>query len=164
MSITVMPTSEKTVRRYGRRGRRGRRGRVAVDQVAAGRFASAMYEVRELGAELQAARASGAGIQERRRLHAQVDRELVRAIEAAKSIYEELVRSAGNHYRATADPQARHWKRQLNTALTVRSQHQLAEFADPGVVAPHVVKPPSRAAFGPRQPGLDFDVGEATHR
>jgi hypothetical protein len=161
MSITVMPTSEKTVRRHGRRRRRGR---VAVDQQAAGRFASAMYEVRELGAELEAARASGADIQQRRQLHAQIDRELVQAIEAAKSIYETLVRAVGNHYRATADPQVRHWKRRLNTALTVRSQHQLAQFADPGVVAPGVVKPPSRAAFGPHQPGLDFDVGEAPHR
>lgn len=161
MSITVMPTSEKTVRRIRRRG--GRR-RVAVDQAAAGRYASAMYEVRELAAELELARAAGAGIEERRGLHKQIDRQLVRAVEAASSIYDALTEAAGNRYRATADPQTQRWKRRLNTALTVRSQHQLAQFDDAGVVAPGVVKPPSRAAFGPSQPGLDFDVGAATDR
>ena len=159
MSITVMPTSGKAVRRQNRRRRR-----VDIDEVAAGRYASAMYEVGELGAALDAARASGDGIEQRRRLHAQVDRELVRAIEASMSIYDTLARAAGNRYRASADPLTRLWWRRLATALTIRSQHQLAQFDDAGVVAPAVVAPPSRAAFGPRQPGLDFDVGEATHR
>jgi hypothetical protein len=152
MSIIVTPTSEKAVRR-------GRRRRVAVDHAAAGRYASAMYDVGALGAELEDARGSGASIEERRRLHAQIDQALVRAIEAANSIYDTLSQAAGNRYRASSDPQVRQWKRRLNTALTVRSQHQLAQFDDVGVVAPRVVKPPTRAASGPSQPGLDFDVG-----
>ena len=123
-----------------------------------------MFEVGELGAALDAARASGVGIEQRRRLHAQVDRELVRAIEASMSIYHTLAQAAGNRYRASADPLTRFWWRRLATALTIRSQHQLAQFDDVGVVAPAVVAPPSRAALRPRQPGLDFDVGEAPHR
>lgn len=163
MSITVMPTSEKAVQRRGRwRPGRRRRG-VDVDEVAAGRYAGAMYEVAELGTALDAARASGASLEERRRLHAQVDRELVLAIEASMSIYDTLAQAAGNRYRASADPLTRRWRRRLNTALTIRSQHQLAQFDDIGVLAPSVVAPPSRAAFRPRQPGLDFDVGEPTH-
>lgn len=132
--------------------------RRAVEQEAAARYASAMHTVSAAGDALVAARAAGASIEERRRLHDQVDHELVRAYRAADEMYHRLLTSAGGPLHGDTDPGVVLWKRRLNTALTVRSQHQLAEFDDAGVLTAAVVAPPTRAALGPHQPGLDFEV------
>jgi len=83
---------------------------------------------------------------------------LVRAYGAAEEMYRRLLAIAGGPQHGDTDPGVVLWKRRLNTALTVRSQHQLAEFDDAGVLEPVSVAPPTRAAFGPHQAGLDFDL------
>ena len=138
---------------------RRRAGR--VDASLAATYASAMHAVRILGDELAAAQAVGVDIAERRRLHHRIDQELVRAIQAADSVYHELFEAAGGRHHADADPEVELWNRRLNTALTVRSQHELAEFDDAGAIAPAVAHPPTRAASGPHQAGLDFEVEQA---
>lgn len=138
-----------------------RRRSARADSGLAATYASAMHAVRMLGDELTAARAAGTDVAERRRLHHRIDQELVRAIDAAQSVYRELFEAAGGRHHADADPDVELWNRRLNTALTVRSQHELAEFDDAGVIAPAVAHPLTRAARGPHQAGLDFDVEQA---
>ncbi|MGH8889598.1 MAG: hypothetical protein ACRDV3_07515 [Acidothermaceae bacterium] len=129
----------------------------AIEHEAAARYASAMHSVSAMGDALLAARAAGASISERRRLHARVDQELVRAYGAADEMYHRLLTAAGGPQRGDTDPGVQLWKRRLNTALTVRSQHQLAEIDDAGVLAPAAVAPLTRAAYGPHQAGMDFE-------
>jgi len=135
-----------------------RRRALAGLDTAAADYASAMYAVRTLGDDLVEAQARGAEVAERRSLHARIDHELGRAIAAATFVHDELFEAAGGGYRAGSQPAVALWKRRLQTALTVRSQHQLAEFDDPGAVPPSSVRLRSRAASGPRQAGMDFDI------
>jgi len=81
----------------------------------------------------------------------------VRAYRAADEMYRRLLAAAGGPQHGDTDPGVVLWKRRLNTALTVRSQHQLAEFDDAGVLAPASVVPSTRAAYGPNQAGMDFE-------
>jgi hypothetical protein len=136
--------------------RRKRRRR--VDETVAAHYDSAMYAVRMLGDELVAAAANGASAAQRRLLHARVDHELARAIAAASAIYNYLFETAGGVHHAEVDRDVQLWKRRLNTALTVRSQHQLAAIDDAGVVVPVNARVRSRSAFGPHQAGMDFDA------
>lgn len=130
----------------------------AASQEATARYDSAMYAVSIMGDQLIAARASGATVAERHGLHVRIDEELARAIDACRALYQRLLAAAGGMHHGDTDPEVQRWKRRLNTALTVRSAHQLAEFDDAGVISPSVVRPTSRAAFGPHQAGLDFDL------
>lgn len=127
-------------------------------------YLSAMHVVRRLGDALVEAGAKGLDVAERRRLHVRIDQELQRAIEAAQSIYNELFEAAGGRHHGDVDPDVELWKRRLNTALTIRSQHELSEFDDAGVVAPAIVHPPTRAASGPHQAGLDFEMEQERPR
>lgn len=130
----------------------------AASKEATAQYESAMYAVSIMGDQLIAARARGATVAERHVLHARIDRELARAIDSCSMLYQRLLAAAGGGHHGDTDPEVQLWKRRLNTALTVRSSHQLAEFDDAGVVTPSIVQPPSRAAYGPHQAGLDFDV------
>jgi hypothetical protein len=121
-------------------------------------YASAMYAIRQLGDELVEAQSAGSDVETRRALHARIDAELARAITAASAIYERAFAAGGGMYRAEARPEVALWKRRLQTALTLRSQHQLQQIDDPGVVAPSSVRISNRAAYGPHQAGMDFDV------
>jgi hypothetical protein len=64
-------------------------------------------------------------------------------------------------YHAESDPEVALWKRRMNTALTLRSQHQLSQLDDEGALVgmPSAgARPRTRAAFGPHQAGVDYDV------
>jgi hypothetical protein len=115
-----------------------------------------MYAVRVLGDELVAAQARGAGVAERRLVHARIDHELARAVAAAGSIHRHLFEAAGGVHHTNRDVEL--WKRRLNDALTVRSQHQFTQIDDGGVIPPSHTQVRTRAAYGPRQAGMDFDT------
>jgi len=134
----------------------------AASQEATARYESAMYTVSILGDRLVSARARGASVGERRLLHTRIDDELARAIDACAMLHRRLLAAAGGVHHGETDPEVQLWKRRLNTALTVRSQHQLAEFDDEGVLTPTTMRPPSRAAYGPHQAGLDFEMAVET--
>lgn len=121
-------------------------------------YASALYAIRELRDELVEAQASGADVETRRALHARIDTELARAITAASAIYERVFAAAGGMHRAEPRPEVALWKRRLQTALTLRSQHHMQAMDDPGVAPPASVRISSRSAYGPHQAGMDFDV------
>jgi len=135
----------------------GRQRAVAEDNGA--RYVSAMHAVEMLDVELCAAQAGGASAAERHRLHTRIDEELARAAESASAIYERRFAAAGGRHHGDTDPEVELWKRRLNTVLTIRSQHQLAEFDDAGALPPSTVRLHDRAANGPHQAGLDFDLG-----
>ncbi|MCL6538728.1 MAG: hypothetical protein K6T28_09130 [Acidothermus sp.] len=124
---------------------------------AAARYDAAMFAVRRLLAELDRARGSGASPAVLRGLHAQIDYQLARAVEAARTCYDRLFATAGDRYRADGDPQVLRWKRRLNDALTLRSQHQLEAMDEVGALVP-ALAPVTRCAAGPHQAGLDFDT------
>jgi hypothetical protein len=95
------------------------------------------------------------------RQHARIDEALARAAAAATEVYELCFAAAGGLHYGEIDPEVVLWKRRMNTALTLRSKHQLAqvddqvgEFGSPYSTPLDV----SRAAYGPHQAGLDFDV------
>jgi hypothetical protein len=137
----------------------GRR-KPAVDDTIASHYASAMYSVRTLGDDLTAAQARGASIAERRVIHARLDHELARAVASAGAIYNQLFEAVGGPHHADADLEL--WKRRLNDALTVRSQHELRLIDDGGVIPPSNAQVRTRAAFGPHQAGMDFDTDADT--
>ena len=122
------------------------------------RFDGAMHVARQLAAELEVARARHRPADVRRGLHDRIDHELENAATVATTLYDELVSSEGGTRRAQQHPEVQLWKRRLNTALTLRSQHQLAEFDDVGVIVPADAKVRTRAAYGPHQAGMDFDT------
>jgi hypothetical protein len=134
-----------------------RRRRASVDETVSAHYDGGMHAVRELAAELTAARERGSTVAERRLLHARIDNELARAIAAASAIHRHLFEAAGGMHHAETDPQVALWKRRLQEALTVRSQHQLAEFDDVGVVVASTAPPRTLAAYGPHQAGMDFE-------
>ena len=135
------------------------RAKSTVDDNGA-RYASAMRAIEMLDAELRAVRGRDASAAERHRLHTRIDEELARAIESANAVYERRFAAAGGRHHGDTDPDVELWKRRLNNVLTIRSQHQLAEFDDAGALPPSTVRPPDRAAYGPHQAGMDFDIGQ----
>ena len=99
-----------------------------------------------------------------RAAHERIDDALARAAAAATAVYNDLFEAAGGTYHAESDPDVALWKRHMNTALTLRSQHQLSQLDDeaaqlgrPPVGTP-ALTPRTRAAFGPHQAGVDYDV------
>ena len=72
--------------------------------------------------------------------------------------YTTLFDAAGGIYHAETDPEVALWKRRMNTALTLRSQHQLAQVDEEAALPIAGAPARTRAAFGPRQAGVDFGV------
>jgi hypothetical protein len=93
-----------------------------------------------------------------RALHRRIDGSLERACSSAARVYESLFDDAGGMRHAEVDEHVMVWKRRLNTALTLRSQHQLGQVDDEAEAPLANWRAPSRAAYGPHQAGLDFDT------
>lgn len=130
----------------------------------AGEYQGAMAEVRRSLAELDVARSRRSELVVPAVLnaaHERIDGALARAAAAAAAIHDALFEAAGGPYHAESDPDVALWKRHMNNALTLRSQHQMSQLDDEA----ELLGPPlagayarTRAAFGPRQAGVDFDV------
>jgi hypothetical protein len=140
---------------------RGRAAKRSFDErtrgARTGDYDGAMFAVRRAVGELETARADGAPPERFRQSHARIDDALARAAAAAADVHTALFDAAGGVFHAEIDPEVMRWKRRLNTALTLRSQHlmgQVDEEAALPITGAHVG---NRAAFGPRQAGLDFD-------
>jgi hypothetical protein len=138
-----------------------------VHDAHAGDYEGAMAVVRQSLAELDAARAHRDEIvvpSVLRAAHERIDDALARAGAAATAVYKALFEAAGGMYHAESDPDVALWKRHMNTALTLRSQHQMSQLDDEGallgrpLVGTAGAHPQTRAAFGPHQAGVDFDV------
>lgn len=138
-----------------------------VHDAHAGDYAGAMEVVRQSLADLDAARAHRDEIvvpAVLRAAHERIDAALGRAAAAAAAVYNDLFEAAGGTYHAESDPDVELWKRHMNTALTLRSQHQLSQLDDEDallgrpLVGTAGAHPRTRAAFGPHQAGLDYDV------
>jgi hypothetical protein len=138
-----------------------------VHDAHAGDYEGAMEVVRQSLAELHAAQARRDEIVVRavlRAAHERIDDALARAAAAATAVYNALFEAAGGTYHAESDPDVALWKRHMNTALTLRSQHQLSQLDDEGalrgvpLVGTAGAHARTRAAFGPHQAGVDFDV------
>ena len=131
-----------------------------VRDAHAGDYEGAMEVVRQSLAQLDAARAHRDEIAIPavvRAAHERIDTALARAAAAATAVYKALFEAAGGTYHAESDPDVALWKRHMNTALTLRSQHQLSQLDDD--IDPHAgAHPRTRAAFGPHQAGVDYDV------
>jgi hypothetical protein len=133
----------------------------------AGEYEGAMAVVRRALADLDVARAHRSEIAipaVLRAAHERIDDALARAAAAATAVYHALFEAAGGMYHAESDPEVALWKRHMNTALTLRSQHQMSQLDDEaalrglplgGTAGAHAR---TRAAFGPHQAGVDFDV------
>ncbi len=93
-----------------------------------------------------------------RHAHGRIDEALAKAGAAATEVYTGLFDAAGGMYHAETDPEVALWKRRMNTALTLRSQHQMAQVDEEAALPTAGVQVRTRAAFGPRQAGLDFGV------
>jgi hypothetical protein len=135
-----------------------------VIDARAGEYEGAMAVVRQSLAALEAARAHRNEIvvpAVLRAAHERIDNALARAAAAATAVYDALFEAAGGTYHAESDPDVALWKRHMNTALTLRSQHQLSQLDDEAALlglplaGAHAR---TRAAFGPHQAGVDFDV------
>ena len=135
-----------------------------VHDAHAGDYEGAMAVVRQSLDDLDAARAPRDEIvvpAVLRAAHARIDDALARAAAAATAVYKALFEAAGGTYHAESDPDVALWKRHMNTALTLRSQHQLSQLDDEGALLGLPLagaRPRTRAAFGPHQAGVDFDV------
>jgi hypothetical protein len=133
-----------------------------VQDAYAGDYEGAMAAVRQGLAELDVARAHGSEIvlpAVLRAAHDRIDAALARAATAATAVYNALFKAAGGTYHAESDPDVALWKRHMMTALTLRSQHQLSRLDDEGALLGLAgAHPRTRAAFGPHQAGVDFDV------
>lgn len=141
-----------------------------VHDAHAGDYDGAMAVVRQGLAQLAAARAHRdelavpAAV---RAAHARIDDALARAAAAATAVYDDLFAAAGGMYHAESNPQVALWKRQMNAALTLRSQHQMSQLDDEaaprglpliGAALTPGTHARTRAAYGPHQAGVDFDV------
>lgn len=138
-----------------------------VHEAHAGDYEGAMAVVRQGLADLDAARAHRDEIvvpAVLRAAHERIDDALARAAAAATAVYKDLFEAAGGTYHAESDPDVALWKRHMNTALTLRSQHQLSQLDDEGalrgtpLVGTAGARARTRAATGPHQAGVDFDV------
>ena len=135
-----------------------------VQDAHAGEYEGAMAEVRRSLAELDVARAHRSEIvvpAVLRAAHERIDGALARAAAAAAAVYGAAFEAAGGTYHAESDPDVVRWKRHMKNALTLRSQHQMSQPDD----EVELLGPPwggayarTRAAFGPHQAGVDFDV------
>jgi hypothetical protein len=126
----------------------------------AGDYDSAMLAVREAVAGLDALRRRHLAGHPMQKLHARIDAALAGAAAAATEVYDLCFAAAGGLHHGELDPDVMLWKRRMNTALTLRSKHQLAQVDDQvGELGSPYSTPPdvSRAAYGPHQAGLDFD-------
>ncbi|MCL6549744.1 MAG: hypothetical protein K6T37_01860 [Acidothermus cellulolyticus] len=132
---------------------------IASPSTMAARYDAAMNAVHELIGELNRARARGEPPAVLRGLHARIDYELARAIAAARAVHDHLFAAAGGRYQADNDPDVLAWKRRLNDALTLRSQHQFDAMDEVGAIVPAVAPVNARMARTPRQAGLEFDTG-----
>ena len=166
---------------FGRRreaaARRGESQR--VHETHAGEYEGAMAVVRRSLAELAVARAHRSGSDSSgsessgsessgsvvpgmlRAAHQRIDEALARAAAAAEAVYTALFEAAGGTYHAESDPDVALWKRHMKNALTLRSQHQMSQLDDEVALRGSPVADASartRAAFGPHQAGVDFDV------
>ena len=126
----------------------------------AGDYDSAMLAVREAVAGLDALRRRHLAGHPMHKLHARIDAALAGAAAAATEVYELCFAAAGGLHYGEIDPEVVLWKRRMNTALTLRSKHQLAQVDDQvGELGSPYSTPldVSRAAYGPHQAGLHFD-------
>jgi len=147
-----------------RRAEVARRSESKRAHAHAGEYEGAMAEVRRSLAELDVARAHRSEIvvpAMLRAAHERIDGALARAAAAAAALYGVVFEAAGGTYHAESDPDVVLWKRHMNNALTLRSQHQMSQLDD----EVELLGPPlagayarTRAAFGPHQAGVDFDV------
>ena len=92
-----------------------------------------------------------------RALHRRIDGSLQQACSSATVVYESLFDDAGGMRHAEVNERVMDWKRRMNTALTMRSQHQLGQVDDEVDAPLSSWRASSRAAYGPHQAGLDFD-------
>jgi hypothetical protein len=139
-------------------GRRQRHGAQRAREAHIGDYESAMFGVRHAVTDLESARAHGEPPSVLRYAHGRIDEALVKAASAATEVYTGLFDAAGGMYHAETDPDVALWKRRMNTALTLRSQHQMAQVDDEAALPIAGAQARTRAAFGPRQAGLDFGV------
>lgn len=141
----------------------GRRS-VKPDPDLAAQYDGAMHVARETALELEVALVRRRPPTIRRALHERIDRELAHAASVALALRDDVFVRAGGDRRAHNHPTVVLWEQRANTALNLRSQHQLAEFDDAGVIVPAGESVRTRAAYGPHQAGMDFDTdpeGEA---
>jgi len=128
----------------------------------AGDYEGAMAVVRHALADLETARAYRTELfvpAAVRGAHERIDDGLAKAAAAATAVYTALFEAAGGTYRAESDPEVALWKRRMNAALTLRSQHQMSQLDDEAeVLGRPLQRVRTRAAFGPHQAGVDFDV------
>jgi hypothetical protein len=150
---------------------RGKARKRGLDQHAidsrTGEYDGAMRVVRQALAELEAARTHNARTHNARthdappatfrQAHARIDEALARAAAAAADVHTSLFEAAGGMHHAEVNPAVIVWKRRLNTALTLRSQHLMAQVDEEAAVPIAGAFPGNRAAYGPHQAGLDFD-------
>jgi hypothetical protein len=135
-----------------------------VNDAHAGDYEGAMAVVRRSLAVLDAARAHRAEIvvpAVLRAAHERIDDALARAAAAATAVYTALFEAAGGTYHAESHPEVALWKRHMNTALTLRSQHQMSQLDDEAALLGRPLAGAyarTRAASGPHQAGVDFDV------
>jgi hypothetical protein len=145
--------------RHRRAGRRklDRDGELAV-QSQSGNFDGAMAVVKQALHDLEIARRQSAPAAAVRDAHARIDAALGRAAAAANAVFTALFEAAGGTHHGETDPEVIVWKRRLNTALTLRSQHQMSQGDDESSLPVAAVRVASRAAYGPHQAGMDFDT------
>src|SRR5205085_11371113 len=120
-------------------------------------YDAAMRDVARWRDRLDTARGHAEGRDALRALHRRIDVSLERACSSAALVYGSLFDDAGGMRHAEVDERVMVWKRRLNTALTLRSQHQLRQVDDESEAPLARWQSPSRAAYGPHQAGLDFD-------
>jgi hypothetical protein len=123
-----------------------------------GDYDGAMFAVRVALAEMEAARAHGAAPETFRQAHARIDDALARAAAAAADVHTALFDAAGGVHHAEIDTEVIRWKRRLNTALTLRSQHLMAQVDEEAALPIAGAYAGNRAAYGPHQAGLDLDL------
>ncbi len=147
-----------------RRAQAALRAGKQVNDAHAGDYEGAMAIVRRSLAELDAARAHRTEIvvpAVLRAAHERIDDALARAVAAATAVYGARFEAAGGTYHAESDPEVALWKRHMNTALTLHSQHQMSQLDDEAALLGRPLASAharTRAAFGPHQAGVDFDV------
>jgi hypothetical protein len=133
-----------------------------ADEWARGRrsgdYDAAMLGVRQAVADLEAARAKNGRSAAILEAHREIDSGLVNAAAAAAEIHHVLFEAGGGIHYAEVDPAVALWKRRMNTALTLRSQHLIAQADDGAALFSAAAWSRSRAAYGPHQAGLDFDT------
>jgi hypothetical protein len=143
---------------------RGKAGKARFDERACealtGDYDGAMFAVRRSVAELEAARSHGAAPEAFRQAHVRIDDALARAATAAADVHTALFDLAGGVHHAEVDPDVIRWKVRLNAALTLRSQHLMAQVDEEAARPIAGADAGNRAAYGPHQAGLDFDTAD----